>query len=183
MIAIRIPSSRVLLAFAAFAILAAPSFGLAVDSDDVTNFGAREVTKEELIDALRVDKKPLTRGIHVEPVERAISMQVNFEFDSYDLTESARNQLDVLAEALASDELGNAEFLLEGHTDAAGPDDYNLQLSERRADAVRDYLLGQSPLDSGRVRAEGKGEAGLLKPDDPLAAENRRVQVVSRPVE
>ncbi|WP_313389227.1 OmpA family protein, partial [Rhodospirillum rubrum] len=58
-------------------------------------------------------------------------------------------------------------LVIEGHTDANGPSDYNLALSRKRAEAVADYLIGSFAIPPARLRTEGKGESALLRPSSP----------------
>ena len=87
--------------------------------------------------------------------------------------------LDNLATALTTD-LASYRFVLEGHTDAVGSDRYNLELSERRAEAVQSYLRELYRIAPERLTTVGKGERELLLPDQPKAAPNRRVRVVNQ---
>jgi outer membrane protein OmpA-like peptidoglycan-associated protein len=68
---------------------------------------------------------------------------------------------------------------VEGHTDSIGSDDYNLKLSERRADAVRDYLVSNG-ISVANVQAIGLGKAGPVASNDTAAGrqQNRRVEMV-----
>jgi OmpA-OmpF porin, OOP family len=66
--------------------------------------------------------------------------------------------------------------LIQGHTDAAGSDQYNELLSQRRAFAVKRYLVSAQGIDPSRLRAVGLGEYQPLPGSDPYGAENRRVQ-------
>lgn len=78
-----------------------------------------------------------------------------FSFDRAELTEAGRAALDA---ALAETDGAQALRLrVAGHTDAIGPDDYNQGLSERRAQAVADYLSAQG-LDPARIQVVGYGE-------------------------
>jgi outer membrane protein OmpA-like peptidoglycan-associated protein len=70
-------------------------------------------------------------------------------------------------------------FLVAGHTDAKESHDHNLNLSDRRAKAVRSFLIDKFGIDPERLVAVGFGEEQLKNKDDPLAAENRRVQVIN----
>jgi OmpA-OmpF porin, OOP family len=81
---------------------------------------------------------------------------VNFEFDQDRLTVNARTLLDDVVAALAA----APEIAVEiaGHTDSLGSDAYNQRLSERRAKAVRDYLISQG-VEAGRLSEKGYGEA------------------------
>ena len=83
-----------------------------------------------------------------------------------------------LAQALKSKELGESKFAVEGHTDGKGRADYNLKLSQQRADAVRTFLASNGVMDA-RLAAVGKGATELANTADPLAAENRRVRIVN----
>ena len=139
-------------------------------------------TPSQLSEAL--SPQPQMRGITAKPMteledERpAADLAVNFEFNSANLTPTAQKILDNLATAMSSD-LDGYKFVLEGHTDATGSDPYNQALSERRADAVRDYLVEQHHIEPQRLVAVGKGKKDLLDPANPEAAVNRRVRVIN----
>lgn len=107
---------------------------------------------------------------------RTISMQLQFEFDSARLTEDALARLNAVGSALQAPELRTGKFQVSGHTDAAGRYDYNLQLSKRRADAVRTYLMVRHGVDGERIVAIGKASDELIDPADARSAANRRVQ-------
>ena len=108
-----------------------------------------------------------------------VSMQLQFGFDSAELTAESKQSLDNLSAALKTPDLQPFTFMIEGHTDAVGSESYNLSLSERRAKSVVEYLTQTHGVDSQRLRMVGKGEASLLNKDDPSAGENRRVAVVN----
>jgi outer membrane protein OmpA-like peptidoglycan-associated protein len=139
--------------------------------------GSVPPSTNELIEALT----PETRGI--KPVEgvkpKAVSLTVRFAFDSSELTEQAVAVLDNLGPALQSQELVDSAFLIEGHTDAVGSAAYNQQLSERRAGAVKQYLVSNHQIPENRLRTVGHGESNLLDPSNPRSGLNRRVQVVN----
>lgn len=90
----------------------------------------------------------------------------------------AKDKLDQVAKAI-KDQGGSPTLLVEGHTDNTGPRWQNMELSQKRADAVRDYLLSQG-IPAERVKAVGLG------PDRPVTdntsadarANNRRVEIV-----
>jgi outer membrane protein OmpA-like peptidoglycan-associated protein len=121
---------------------------------------------------------PLTRSIRLLDAPKApaaaLSVPVPFAFDSAEIQVAARPQLDAIAAGirkLAPDRT----VLIEGHTDAIGREDYNLSLSQRRADAVRDYLVRQG-IDATRLKDVGLGKARPLPGRDPDDPANRRVQ-------
>jgi outer membrane protein OmpA-like peptidoglycan-associated protein len=140
---------------------------------------------DELVEALMPPPQMRTRGLRpaqqaaVETMRPAVDLEVRFEFDSAVLTPMAQAVLDNLATALATD-LAPYRFVVEGHTDAVGSDAYNLELSERRARAVQDYLLELYRLEPERMTTVGKGESELLVPEQPAAAPNRRVRVINQ---
>ena len=106
---------------------------------------------------------------------RALALQVPFMFDSAHILPHARTQLDALAAGI---KLLPAEkrVVIEGHTDAVGPDVYNQQLSTRRALAVRDYLVSLHGIELARFTTEGHGKLHPINEQNDRAAENRRVQ-------
>ena len=91
----------------------------------------------------------------------------------------ARPALDELGKALSDPKLAGGTFLIAGHTDAKGSDAYNLALSQRRAASVKAFLIKTYHVDGERLSAIGFGEEQLKNKDDPLADENRRVQIVN----
>ncbi|KQT57501.1 MULTISPECIES: OmpA family protein [unclassified Aureimonas] len=100
---------------------------------------------------------------------------VAFDLDSATLTPASRESLKAFAATLADERLATASFVVEGHSDARGGAAYNQSLSERRAKAVRDFLL-----ECG-VAPDKLGVAGLGESDprvsDPLDPANRRVEM------
>ena len=108
----------------------------------------------------------------------SLSLLIQFDFDSARVRPESREALANLSQALKSDELKASRFAVEGHTDAKGGMEYNRRLSQLRADAVRD-VLAQQGVDPGRLMTSGKGSSDLARPDQPYAAENRRVRIVN----
>jgi len=112
-----------------------------------------------------------------EPAPTSVAnFRIQFAFGSADLEASALPTLKEMAQALSPPDYDGLVFRLVGHTDAAGSKSDNLILSKRRAEAVVSYLVRHGvPRD--RLRAVGKGESQLLRPDAPLADVNRRVEL------
>ena len=108
------------------------------------------------------------------PAPGGYDMLVTFELDSATLTAQARQNLDAFAGALASPALSALRFAVEGHTDATGSPDHNLDLSERRAASVVAYLV-EHGVAADRLTAEGFGETRPRLPD-PEHPDNRRVE-------
>jgi outer membrane protein OmpA-like peptidoglycan-associated protein len=69
--------------------------------------------------------------------------------------------------------------MIAGHTDAAGTELYNQQLSERRAAAVKAYLVRTGQIEEARLTAVGFGKSKPLNAANPMSAENRRVEIIN----
>ncbi|MGE0797047.1 MAG: OmpA family protein [Lautropia sp.] len=110
-----------------------------------------------------------------ERVPTSLSLPVQFAFDSAELLPDALVQLDAVAEGIKMTAPDRA-VLIEGHTDSTGPDAYNQSLSERRADAVKRYLIGTHGIAPQRLNVVGLGESSPVDSANPSAAVNRRVQ-------
>jgi outer membrane protein OmpA-like peptidoglycan-associated protein len=108
-----------------------------------------------------------------------IDLDINFDFDSAALTPRAEPQLHNLGKALTSDELAGSVVMLGGHTDGKGSDAYNQGLSERRAETVKRFLIERYKIPAANLVSAGYGKEGYKNPSDPLAPENRRVEVVN----
>jgi OmpA-OmpF porin, OOP family len=115
----------------------------------------------------------VTQAQRAQPT--ALSLPVQFAFDSADILSVARQQLDALAEGIRLLPETKA-VVIQGHTDARGTEKYNEQLSQRRAYAVKHYLVARHGISPARLQAVGMGELMPLPGADPNAAENRRVQ-------
>jgi OmpA-OmpF porin, OOP family len=102
------------------------------------------------------------------------NLNVNFALDSAELTAESEAQLAVAAEAMNNKALTGMKFAVEGYADASGSDQYNLALSERRAESVLVFLRTNG-VDLSRLMAKGYGETNPLS-DDPYDAVNRRVE-------
>ena len=109
----------------------------------------------------------------------AVDLQIYFDFDSAAITPKAVPQLTNLGNALAKAELKGSVITINGHTDAKGTDTYNQQLSERRAETIKQYLVDHFQLSSENLVAVGYGKQGPKNTTDPFAAENCRVEVVN----
>jgi len=140
----------------------------------------------------KLDPKCLRPQIHTRGLQRGVSVEggagdqplsvnlyVNFDYNSADLTSDARITLDQLGTALRDPRLEAFSFVIAGHTDAKGGVDFNQKLSERRAQAVRNYMISQFGIAAERLAAKGYGKSQLLDPDHPEDGVNRRVQVIN----
>lgn len=109
----------------------------------------------------------------------SVDVEVLFDYDTAAITPAAAESLRTLGRALADPRLASGKFVIAGHTDARGRDTYNLALSQRRADAVRLFLIRNFKLDPQSLVARGFGETRLKNRAEPFAPENRRVQVIN----
>jgi outer membrane protein OmpA-like peptidoglycan-associated protein len=109
----------------------------------------------------------------------SIDLEVNFEYNSDKIGQKARPQVTSLGQALTSSELKGGTYIVAGYTDAKGGDTYNQGLSERRADAVKRFLLEKYGIEASNLVTVGYGKSHLKNPAEPLSAENRRVQVIN----
>lgn len=107
-----------------------------------------------------------------------LSFSIEFAFGSAQIDKKSEQQLLNLSTALRSEKFTNAEFVLVGHTDAKGSDDFNRRLSYRRAISVMTYLINRTKISPNMLSAVGLGESRLKKPEAPFADENRRVEII-----
>lgn len=108
-----------------------------------------------------------------------IDLDITFEYNSAALSPKAEPQLASLAQALAGPALVGSVIMLGGHTDAKGGESYNQQLSERRAETVKRYLVARYKIAPDTLITAGYGKTKIKNSADPLAAENRRVEIVN----
>lgn len=100
---------------------------------------------------------------------------VSFENNSAELTDQARVNAGVFAQALQSPQLKDKYFMIAGHTNRTGGAEYNLELSRKRAEAVAAFLEANG-VDRARLRLRGFGFDQPLPDRDPAAPSNRRVE-------
>jgi outer membrane protein OmpA-like peptidoglycan-associated protein len=135
------------------------------------------MTEQQILEALHPAAS--TRGLRRQPATEAgqsVNLNIPFEHNSSDLLPQASTQLKHLESALNSASLKADRFVVAGHTDAKGNAAYNKQLSLRRAEAVKHYLVGKG-VDAARLETVGYGSEHLLTPDRPDDPSNRRVEI------
>lgn len=146
---------------------------------------ARTADQARFVDTLR---NRTTRSLTADEREKiasiarekpSIDLEINFEYNSATISSKATPQVTALGQALSSAELKGNTFVVAGHTDAQGGDSFNQGLSERRAEAVKRFLMEKYRLDAGSLVSAGYGKTKLKNASNPNAGENRRVQVVN----
>ena len=107
------------------------------------------------------------------------TVEINFDFDSAAIKPESYRDVGAIADALHNPILLGYGILVIGHTDAVGTRSYNLGLSQRRAEAIRNALIDPFGVNPAVLEAVGLGEEQLQDPKHPKAAVNRRVQLIN----
>jgi outer membrane protein OmpA-like peptidoglycan-associated protein len=108
-----------------------------------------------------------------------IDLEITFDYNSANISTKSLPSVQALGKALTNPDLKGSTFVVAGHTDAAGGEAYNQDLSERRADSIKRYLTGKYSIAAADLVTVGYGKSKLKDPANPLAEMNRRVQVVN----
>jgi len=108
-----------------------------------------------------------------------IDLEITFDYNSADISAKSLPSVEALGKALTNPDLKGSTFVVAGHTDAAGSEGYNQDLSERRADSIKRYLTSKFSIAAADLVTVGYGKSKLKDPANPLAEVNRRVQVVN----
>ena len=108
-----------------------------------------------------------------------IDLEITFDYNSADISAKSLPSVQALGKALTNPDLKGSTFIVAGHTDAAGAEAYNQDLSERRADSIKRYLTDKFGIAGTDLVTVGYGKSKLKDPGNPMAEANRRVQVVN----
>jgi outer membrane protein OmpA-like peptidoglycan-associated protein len=168
--------------FLATVIGSAASAGPAQNSEDIIKFfsgqaqlGANRAICVGTEDECSGKATKAAAATTAAPAPTGLDMLVNFDLNSADLTADARSKLTQFSTALKDNRLSTLSFVVEGYTDASGSKQYNVGLSERRAQSVMAFLL-ENGVQSTRLSAVGLGATNprVTNPYDPV---NRRVEM------
>jgi outer membrane protein OmpA-like peptidoglycan-associated protein len=186
--ALHVPTTRFLLPALLLAVLLSglPTWAVA-GSPQSGEDAATVLSDSQIVEALHPGTtrgfapRGLTRHGTAEAVQ-SVNLNVPFEHNSSALRPQASAQLKQLELALTSAALRDDRFVVAGHTDAKGSPRYNKQLSLRRAEAVKRFLVAGG-VAAARLDAVGFGSEKLLAPDQPEDPRNRRVEIrdIGRP--
>ena len=108
-----------------------------------------------------------------------IDLEIQFDYNSADISKTSLTAVQELGKALSNPSLKGSTFVVAGHTDAVGSEPYNLDLSERRADTIKHYLVEKYGIAGNDLVTVGYGKTKLKDAGNPTAPINRRVQVVN----
>ena len=128
------------------------------------------------VDAASLKRPPVAAELLKLP---HFNVEVQFNPDSPIIRPESYRTLGRIADALYDPTLSSYGFLIVGHTESTGKREYNLTLSQRRADAIRDVLVTTFKISPKRIQAAGLGEEQLQDASHPTAVVNQQVQVMT----
>lgn len=108
-----------------------------------------------------------------------IDLVINFDYNSAQISKASMGAVQELGKALSDPNLKGSTFVVAGHTDGIGSDGFNQDLSERRAETIKRYLVDKYGLDGKDLVSVGYGKTKLKDAANPADPLNRRVQVVN----
>ena len=119
---------------------------------DMNDRGLKRLRKEE--------GKVIEEGVSAQTAKEnsSVNLAILFANDSADILVQSSETLRELADAIQSEELSNKKFIIVGHTDSVGSEQYNLDLSLRRAESVRRYLTEEYQLSASAFAIEDLGQ-------------------------
>lgn len=135
-----------------------------------------ESTSVRRIKEAQAASEAASEQMALDALTATFKSEVLFDYDSAILKPGAYGELARVATVL--NKYPQTIIRVEGHTDSKGSEDYNLKLSEKRAETVRNALIQQG-VDDSRIEAIGYGETQPISSDDAM---NRRVTIVIKPV-
>ena len=147
----------------------------------ITAASLRQMAVQSMADpsrANRMNRAPLTDQLDKLA---QLTIAIQFDFNSARIRPDSFRAVGLMADALYHPYLLGYRFLIVGHTDGKGNREYNLKLSQQRADAIREALINPFGITPTRIEAVGLGEEQLLKPavsrgggEPPRATDQRR---------
>jgi outer membrane protein OmpA-like peptidoglycan-associated protein len=108
-----------------------------------------------------------------------IDLEIQFDYNSADISKTSVTAVQELGKALSDASLKGSTFVVAGHTDAMGGEAYNQDLSERRADTIKNYLTEKYGIAGSNLVTVGYGKTRPKDANAPMDPTNRRVQVVN----
>ena len=157
--------------------------GLSTGSQQIDT--ATQTKETKFVDGLRNRK---TRSLSLSEREEIaqiasskpkIDLEIRFDYNSADISKDSTQAVQELGKALSQASLKGQTFVVAGHTDAVGGDEYHQGLSERRADTIKRYLTDKYGVNGSDLVTVGYGETKPKDASTPTDPANRRVQVVN----
>jgi OOP family OmpA-OmpF porin len=128
----------------------------------------------DLILAANPDSPIDPTQVGILPEELQVNVRITFDYDSATIKSDQLPVLEQMCRVITASDI--KLFRIMGHTDSAGTDEYNEELSLLRAEEVKRRLVSDCGIEATRLQAMGLGERFLYDEADPKAAENRRVE-------
>jgi outer membrane protein OmpA-like peptidoglycan-associated protein len=128
--------------------------------------------------SLTMDEREKIAAI-TETKQERIDLEINFDYGSAVINAHARPIAVKLGNALSRPEFKDRVFVIADHTDAKGSSPFNQDLSERRAEAIKRFLVENGHIEPSQLVTVGYGKTKLKDVQHPFSSENRRVQVVN----
>lgn len=151
-------------------------------ADDSVDVGNKVPSADEIQQGLFPDdeceqlKAAGFKCMGFKPPVRFSLPATSFKIGSAELPEVVMRQLDAFANVLRNRRTSDRKVRVEGHADASGDNAVNMELSQRRADAAKQYLIGKG-VNADLINAVGMGAKAPKDARNPTAAENRRVVI------
>ncbi|AFY82126.1 OmpA family protein [Oscillatoria acuminata] len=118
----------------------------------------------------------------IEGIKFNLSDNILFEFDKYHVRAAAKPTLEKVNQVLTH--FKDARILIDGHTDSRGTDEYNIELSQKRAAAVKYYFVNNFQVQDTRIQTQGIGKSQPIAPNtNPDGSDNPQGQEKNRRVE
>lgn len=158
----------------------APAFAASMSTEDIKMRLESQASTTKMEPAsIRTDENdnPLsTSGYMAVPASARIMLDVQFKVGSAKVTSKGGKQITALCDAMrAMENMPSVQLI--GHTDRSGKAEKNLEVSQNRAAAVKDYIVTECELPGGLVLTSGEGEAFAPSTGKANNADDRRIEV------
>ena len=159
--------------------------GLSAGAAGAQEDPAAQAKETHFVDTLRNRQtRSLSLGEREEIAQIAstkpkIDLEIHFDYNSAEISKASVSAVQELGKALSDTSLKGSTFVVAGHTDAIGGESYNQDLSERRADTIKKYLVEKYGITGANLVTVGYGKTKPKDPNAPMDPTNRRVQVVN----
>jgi outer membrane protein OmpA-like peptidoglycan-associated protein len=164
-------------------------FLFAVFSFNIVEARGQEEGKGKILDLVYIvqDLKGVTQNLQVKETKTEVKIElpgdILFDFDKWDIRPDAEPTLQKVADII--NQYPKSRILVEGHTDSKGTHPYNVRLSQKRADSVRNWLVNKGGIEASRISTRGWAETKPVAPnvnqdgsDNPGGRQkNRRVEI------